>query len=460
MPKLTRKTQKIFASSALDVGVFGSAQSGSSSTSTDPATIQSASYLGGLGLSTLSAKRLLPQPELNGLHYVETYQLAYLMQEGLPEYDSATTYYANSLVKKSGTTQIYKSLTDNNTNNALTSTSNWCYCGDSAKMYILDNATTNNNVVINGNFNIWQRGSSFVAVADGAYTADRWLYGKNGAMVQTISRDTDVPTASQVGFVSNYSLKISTTTADTSITAAKYSAIRQIIEGYNWATLAQQPFTLSFWVKSSITGTFFVSFSNNWGAIPDRYFTSEVVITAANNWQYVSINVSASPSAGTWNYTNGAGLAIFFHLAAGSTYHGTAGSWQTGFATATSNQTNFCSAAGINFWISGVQLEKGSVATPFQQRTIQQELELCQRYYEVISAWGVSYASSGTALQRCQTLFKTAKRATPSCSVSIVSGSLTSPSITDIDLNGVWIAFGSTASSIEGKFSVLVNSEI
>jgi hypothetical protein len=206
MPKLNRKTQKIFASSASDVGVFGSAQSGSSSTSTDPATIQSASYLGGLGLSTLSAKRLLPQPELNGLHYVETYQLAYLMQEGLPEYDSATTYYANSLVKKSGTTQIYKSLTDNNTGNALTNVVNWSLCGDlsnsstSVKGFsylsspiILSNNITNPNTQIDfaaGNF-IFTNGSNsgaITAITKTIQSSGSWTAGTNQNGLDTGTR--------------------------------------------------------------------------------------------------------------------------------------------------------------------------------------------------------------------------------------------------------------------------------
>ena len=110
---------------------------------------------------------------------------------------------------------------------------------------------SNKNAIINGDFNIWQRGSSFISIADQQYSADRWIYAKSGAMVHDISRTTDVPTAAQAGRVFNYSLLIDCQTIDNSISATDYCVIEQRIEGYNFLPIAQKPLTLSFWVKAT-----------------------------------------------------------------------------------------------------------------------------------------------------------------------------------------------------------------
>lgn len=235
------------------------------------------------------------------------------------------------------------------------------------------------NLLKNANFTLWQRGTSFATIADGTYTADRFVYLKSGAMVHTVSRDTDVPTVSQSGVLSNYSLKLDCTTADASIAAGDYCRVSQRIEGYDWARVAQQDFVLTFWVKASKTGTYCVAFRNS-GA--DRSFVAEYTISVANTWEKKTINVSASPSAGTWDYTNGVGLEVAWTLAGGSTYQTTAGAWQTGNYFATSNQVNGTDDVANNFWLAQVQLELGSTASAFEIKTIDKEVEECQRYYE------------------------------------------------------------------------------
>lgn len=233
------------------------------------------------------------------------------------------------------------------------------------------------NAIINGDFNIWQRGTSFSSVASGTYTADRWEYSKSGAMVHDITRSTDVPTVAQAGRLLNYSVKVDCTTIDGSIGSTDICYLSQKVEGYNFLPLAQKASTISFWVKATKTGTYCVAISNS----VDRSLVSEITINASDTWEYKTISLLASPSGGTWDYTNGVGLKIFFVLAAGSNFHTTKDAWQTGIYVATSSQVNACDSTSNNFFLCGAQFESGSVATPFQIRSRQEEIELCQRYY-------------------------------------------------------------------------------
>jgi hypothetical protein len=237
---------------------------------------------------------------------------------------------------------------------------------------------SNKNAIINGDFNIWQRGTSFASVADATYNADRFYYNKSGAMVHDVSRSTDVPTFAQANRGFNYSTLVDCQTVDAAIGATDLSLIGTAIEGFNFLPLAQKPMTLSFWVKATKIGIYCVALTNN----ADRSYVAEYTINVADTWEYKTITIAASPSAGTWNYTNGVGLRVNFALAIGANSQTTKDAWQTGLFYGTSNQVNACDNIANNFRITGIQLEAGSVATPFENRTIQQELELCQRYYE------------------------------------------------------------------------------
>ena len=259
-------------------------------------------------------------------------------------------------------------------------------------------AVSRRNAIINGAFNIWQRNTSFSSVADGTYTADRWIYGKSGAMVHDISRSTDVPTAAQAGRLYNYSLLIDCTTVDSSIGSGDLCGIEHKIEGYNWLPLAQKALVLSFWVKATKTGTYCVALRNNRDGTPDRSYVGEYTVSASDTWEFKTITISASPSAGTWNYTTGNGCSITFVLAAGSTVQTTANAWQTGNYWATSNQVNACDSTSNNFRLAGVQLEIGSLPTPFEGRTFAEELRLCQRYYAQLETGGSAYTGWGAGV--------------------------------------------------------------
>lgn len=250
------------------------------------------------------------------------------------------------------------------------------------------------NPIINGNMEVWQRGTSFASPSSGVYTADRFLpiYSTSGAF--TINRSTNVPTVAQAGVLFNYSYEVDITTADASVASTDHVVVGQKIEGYNWRHFAQREFTLSFWMMSSKTGTHCVSFqSSAFGA--ERY-VAEYTVNAADTWEYKTVTVTASPSAGTWNYTNGIGLQIYWALMVGSDAHTAADTWTSGGATklATSNQVNVLDANTNYFRLTGVKLELGSVATPIQFTPFEEELQRCQRYYEKSFYYSVAPAQN------------------------------------------------------------------
>ncbi|NQV00853.1 MAG: hypothetical protein HQ537_01915 [Parcubacteria group bacterium] len=236
----------------------------------------------------------------------------------------------------------------------------------------------NRNAIINGDFNIWQRGTSFAAMADNIYHTDRFKYSKVGTMVHTVSKDTDVPTQAESDHLSNYSLKYDVTTADADIAATDELHIFHVIEGYNFAPFMGKTATLSFWVKAVKTGIYCVTFRNS-GL--DRSYLVEYTINSASTWEKKTITLTFSDSGGTWNYTNGIGLKIGWTLAIGSNHHDSADTWLSASKMGTSNQVNGADSTDNNFWLAQVQFELGSVATDFEYRQFQDELAKCQRYF-------------------------------------------------------------------------------
>jgi len=244
---------------------------------------------------------------------------------------------------------------------------------------VLDARTRNRNVIINGAMEIAQRGTSFASVASASYCLDRWKYYKSGDAVITITQDSDVPTTAQAGCTFAKSLKIDCTTADPTMGAGDYSYIQQAVEGYNFRPLVGQTATLSFWVKAVKTGTYCVCL---YSAAGDQNYIVEYTINQASTWEKKSITLTFDYSGGTWNYTNGIGVAVAFILMMGSTYHGTAETWTESGKYSTSNQVNGLDSTDNNFWLTGVQLEAGEVATPFEFRSFGEELLLCERYFQ------------------------------------------------------------------------------
>ena len=258
------------------------------------------------------------------------------------------------------------------------------------------------NRIINGAMVIDQRNSGAAVTAAGVYTLDRWMAHENTDGAFTVQQVTTAPT----GF--SYSMKATVTSADTSIGASQNALFTQYIEGYNVADLGYgtanaQTVTLSFWVNSSVTGTFTGTLQNS---AADRSYPFSYTINAANTWEQKTITITGDTS-GTWLATNGVGLRVWFALAVGSGQSTTAGAWAAGTYYGATGQANWMATLSNTFYITGVQLEKGSIGTSFDYRPFGTELRLCQRYYYRLnpSSTGTGLISTGWAVSTTSTAF-------------------------------------------------------
>ena len=231
------------------------------------------------------------------------------------------------------------------------------------------------NRIINGAMVIDQRNAgASVTPTNGQYTLDRWAAQLSQASKFTVQQSSTAP----VGFIN--SLKVTSSSAYT-VGSSEVFLINQYIEGLNvtdlaWGTANAKTVTLSFQVYSSLTGTFGGSIADSSQAYSYPFTYS---IPTANTWTTISITI-AGPTAGTWLTTNGIGIRIWFGLGVGATLSGTAGAWTaTGYYSAT-GATSVVGTNGATWYITGVQLEVGSTATPFERRLYNQELANCQRY--------------------------------------------------------------------------------
>ena len=270
------------------------------------------------------------------------------------------------------------------------------------------------NRIINGAMVFDQRnaGASVTPTADNTYTLDRWKTRNGGgagrfSVIQSSTSAANFPTS--------VLLTVTTTSAPSGV---EIYGFEQDIEGYNitdfgWGTANAQAVTLSFQVRSSLTGTYCISIRNS---AADRSYVAEFTINSANTFETKTITVPAI-TTGTWLSTNGAGLLFLVCLGSGSTREGTAGSWQSSNIVATSNQVDWINTSSATFYITGVQLEKGSTATSFDYRPYGTELALCQRYCE-IGEVNVVGAYINTTIVVGSICFKVTKRASPTLTYS------------------------------------------
>lgn len=244
------------------------------------------------------------------------------------------------------------------------------------------------NPIVNGLGEVWQDGNSFAAIADGAYCADMWRWNKIGAGVVTINRSTNVPSVILNNMLYNYSIEVDVTTADASIAATDFYGLTTFVEGYDWRYFAQRLARLSFCVMSPKTGAHHVAFLNGGG---DRYYIAPFTVNVANTWEYKSVSIGASPSGGTWDYTNGLGLQITFMLAAGANFLGPANVWGSGTPLyAVSGQVNCMDNTANFFRLCDVRLSQGSTSFPQRLTPFSQQLARCQRYYQKSFAYGTA----------------------------------------------------------------------
>lgn len=298
------------------------------------------------------------------------------------------------------------------------------------------------NKLINGAMEIAQRGTSFTVTNGRAYPVDRFACNAtNSGGSTTYSQSSDAPS----GFTQSLGVVINTAQNPG---AAGENYILQVIEGYNmadlgWGTSSAKSITVSFWVKSSITGTYALSFLNT-GTL---CYVAQYTISAANAWEYKTVTISG-PTTGTWATTNGVGIILMWDLGSGTNYNQTAGSWQVTasgkFRSTTTS--NFASNTGATFYLAGTQLEIGSIATPFERRLFPQEFAMCQRYFSKFNAGFEAYAPGAGNNNSQRTSYPVTMRANPSLSEQFLAGSNVTTSLLEtFDTNGFWFKLQNTS---------------
>jgi hypothetical protein len=274
------------------------------------------------------------------------------------------------------------------------------------------------NRIINGDMRIDQRnaGASISVTATG-FPVDRFYINANSTGVISGQRSTVAP----AGFTN--SLLMTVTTPRGTIAANDVYGVRQTLEGFNtadlmWGSASAQTVTLSFWVRSSITGTYTVSLFN---AAFNRSYVATYTVNAANTFEYKTVVVPGD-TTGTWATDNTASINVFWDVGSGSDFQATANTWVAAGDLRTSGSTNWISTNGATFYLTGVQLEVGTAATPFERRQYGQELALCQRYYE---QFGPGYrvnlttaANMGTTTSAGPFRWRVQKRTAPTVTVS------------------------------------------
>jgi hypothetical protein len=254
------------------------------------------------------------------------------------------------------------------------------------------------NRIINGDMRIDQRNNGAAVTISGAVanhlTVDRWGTLLSADSKFSLQRSSVAPT----GFINSL---LATSLAATSLAASDRFVVRQMIEGYNVAdldfgTANAKAFTVSFWVRSSLTGTFGGAANNS---AADRSYPFNYTISAANTWEYKTLTIPGDTS-GTWLKESNIGLRLVFSLGCGSTFSGTAGAWATGQLLQPTGSTSVVSVNGATWQVTGVQLEKAEAATSFEYRPIGTELALCQRYYETSEGAVIAGSVGNSSLDR------------------------------------------------------------
>ena len=282
-------------------------------------------------------------------------------------------------------------------------------------------ALSNRNLIINGAMQVAQRGTSSTGITSSGYkTVDRFKTNISSLGTYTQSQSTSAPN----GFA--FSLKMDCTTADASPSSGDYLNVATIFEGQNLQRLKKGTsdalqMTLSFWVKSAKTGTYIVEFNDTDNS---RSTSQSYTISSANTWENKTITVPAD-TTGTLTNDENSSLEVIFWLAAGSNL--TSGTLATVWESRTNanravGQVNLSDSTSNDWYITGVQLEVGEQATPFEHRSYADELARCMRYFERIGGYDYAFIANGRQKSTTQTnlgvVFKATKRANPTESLS------------------------------------------
>jgi len=242
---------------------------------------------------------------------------------------------------------------------------------------------TMRNRIINGSMIIDQRNAgASVTPTNGQYTLDRWVFSVSQASKLTTQQSSTVP----ANFINSM---LVTSSSAYSVGSGDYFNVQTKIEGFNcsdlgWGTSNAKTVTLSFQVYSSLTGTFGGAIQNNAG---NRSYPFSYTISSANTWTTVSVTIPGD-TTGTWLTNNSVGMVVYFSLGTGTTYSGAAGTWAGSDYRSATGASSVVGTNGATWYFTGVQLEAGSTATPFEYRQYGTELALCQRYAWVIKGIG------------------------------------------------------------------------
>ena len=269
--------------------------------------------------------------------------------------------------------------------------------------FATENSLGMRNIIINGNMQIDQRNAgASITPTDTQYSIDRWTCRLSTASKYTAQQNAGAVTP-PAGFINYLG---ATSTSAYSVGSSDYFMLRQLIEGsnitnLNWGTANAKTITLSFWTRSSLTGTFGGSVQNS---NSDRSYPFTYTISVADTWEYKTITISGDTS-GTWLTTNGVGIKLNFNLGNGSSFNGTAGAWAGANYHSTTGATSVVGTSGATLYITGVQLETGTVATPFENLQYGQQLSLCQRYFQKSwdegNAVGSAVSENANSVQEC-----------------------------------------------------------
>jgi len=325
------------------------------------------------------------------------------------------------------------------------------------------------NKIINGAMTIDQRNAGAAVTITTAsatqYLLDRWYLRAEAAAGSKVSvqRSSVAP----AGFSNS---QLITSLSAYAIGASEHFATVQAVEGFNaadlsWGTASAKTITVSFWVRSSLTGLF-SGFILNGAA--NRCFVFSYTINAADTWEYKTITIPGD-TTGTWVTDNGLGLYLNFTVAAGSSVSGAAGSWSSTFNRSATGQTSLVGTSGATFYLTGVQLEAGDTATPFEHRSFGAELALCQRYFEKSYDLGtvagaanengmaITWAASVSNYYSFSAKFSVSKRATPTVTIYNPSSGTTSE-MRNTDTGGAVTVAGISNGGQTAPFGFLYSS--
>lgn len=352
---------------------------------------------------------------------------------------------------------------------------------DLASIYDSQPISGMRNRIINGDMRIDQRNAgASITPASAQYNVDRWVTFLTQSSRVTVQQNAGSVTP-PAGFTNYLGI---TSTGATTVGAGDAFTLIQVVEGFNiadlnWGTAAAVPVTISFWVRSSLTGTFGGSIRNNGNS---RSYPFTFTINAANTWEFKTLTVPGDTS-GTWLTNNGIGISLAFGLGVGSNFTGPAGVWASSNFNSANGTVSMVATNGATFYLTGVQLEAGPFATPFERRHYGQELMLCQRYFErwdgsaseMIGPVGQAF---GSASGETTIIYVVEKRAPPvvsttgSFAVWIGSGNANHTSMGFVELRTrqlTWQYGGASAGSVgqaiqfyalSATASVLISAEL